>query len=113
MRCLYKSDYGAPDPSFDPLADGGRLISGFPAHARELWQAQNRGQLAAMERQLLRGEQIVWCDQGYGWVYQPAVAGFFELAFVLLILPWLVWRVLPRLFALRQTFFAAPRSGEP
>ena len=76
MSCLYASDYGPPDPTFDPLASGGRLIVGFQDHAAELARAQNLGQLQAMERQLQRGDSIAWCDQGYAWVEAPAVHAF-------------------------------------
>ncbi|HLJ22123.1 MAG TPA: hypothetical protein VKU84_18090, partial [Stellaceae bacterium] len=76
MTCLYASDYGPADPAFDPLAGGGRLIAGFESHAAELARAQNLGQLQAMERQLQRGGDIAWCDQGYAWAEGPAVHAF-------------------------------------
>lgn len=95
--CLYRSDYGAPDPGFDALAGHGALIAGFAAHRAVLAQAQNLGQLEAMERRLDRGQPILWCDQGYGWTEAPSVTAFFYVILVALILPWLVLRVLPRL----------------
>jgi len=94
MSCLYQSDYGPVDPSFDPLAGDGALLA-VEAHVRALSQAQNRGQLEAMKRQLQRGQTIQWCDQGYSWTYAAPVTAFFDGAFVFLILPWLVLRVLP------------------
>lgn len=97
MQCLYRSDYGPADPAFDPFADGGLLLRGYEAHLYELSQAQNRGQFEAMTRKLDRAEPIAWCDQGYAWVNQPPVTGFFELIVPMLILPWLLVRVLPRL----------------
>jgi hypothetical protein len=97
MQCLYKSDYGPADPSFDPLAGHGVLLKGFEGHAAALARAQNLGQLEAMKRALLRRETIQWCDQGYGWTETPAVTGFFFVILFALILPWLVLRVLPRL----------------
>jgi hypothetical protein len=98
MQCLYKSDYGPADPHFNPLAGNGKLLKGFAAHEAALSQAQNLGQLEAMERQLARGQSIQWCDQGYAWTYAPATTDLFYGIFAFLILPWLVLRVLPRLW---------------
>ena len=97
MTCLYASDYGPADPGFDALADGGRLLRGFEAHASELARAQNLGQLEAMERQLQRGQSIVWCEQGYGWVQGPAVEGFLAGFTILVVLPYAVKRLAPGL----------------
>ncbi len=97
MRCLYTSDYGPPEPGFDPFANKGELIKGFEAHTYQLATAQNLAQLEAMKRKLGRGEEIVWCDQGYGWAYEPHVTQFFEFVVPLIVLPWLVLRVLPQL----------------
>jgi hypothetical protein len=99
MNCLYASDYGPPDPGFDPLADGGRLLRGFEAHTPLLGRAQNLGQLEAMQRQLQRGQDIVWCDQGYGWVESPAVEGFLAGFTVLVVLPYAIKRLAPGLWA--------------
>jgi hypothetical protein len=110
MRCLYQSDYGAADPAFDPFAEHGALLQGFEAHTYELSQAQNRGQLEAMKRQLQRGETIQWCDQGYGWTAAPLTTDFFYAIAGVLILPWLVLRVLPRLRR-RARATAAPPVG--
>jgi hypothetical protein len=92
MPCLYRSDYGPPDPHFDPLAGNGVLFLGFEAHRDALAGARNFGQLEAMKRQLLRGEQIQWCEQGYGWAHQKPVDGLFVFILVAIILPWFVWR---------------------
>lgn len=97
MLCLYASDYGPVDPAFDPLADGGRLLQGYQAHASELAKAQNLGQLEAMERRLQRGQDILWCEQGYSWVYDRNIDYFFAAIAVFVILPYLVLRVFPRL----------------
>jgi hypothetical protein len=112
MACLYASDYGPADPAFDPLAGGGRLLWGFESHRSELARAQNLGQLQAMERQLQRGESIAWCDQGYAWAEGPAVDGFLVGFSMLVVLPYAVKRLAPRLWRrlieLRQRM---PRSG--
>ena len=97
MQCLYKSDYGPADPGFDPFAGHGEMLKGFEAQVYVLAQAQNRGQLEAMKRQLARGETVQWCDQGYGWTYASETNGFFYAILAVLILPWLALRVLPRL----------------
>jgi len=96
MRCLYRSDYGLPDPSFDPAAGNGRLLRDFQSQAGALLKAQNRGQLEAMARKLQKGEPILWCDQGYGWVYQPAIMGSFEIVVPFMIVLWILLRILPR-----------------
>lgn len=97
MSCLYASDYGPPDPQFDPLGGNGGLIQGFEGHRGTLMQAKNLGQLQAMERKLAKGETVTWCDNGYGWVYDQKVGDFFGAIFAFVILPWLVIRVAPAL----------------
>jgi hypothetical protein len=97
VSCLYASDYGPPEPGFDALAAGGRLIKGFEAHAAELARATNLGQLEAMERVLQRGEHVSWCDQGYGWVEGTAVHALFAAILVFVILPYAAWRLVVRL----------------
>jgi hypothetical protein len=100
VSCLYKADYGPAEPGFDALAGGGRLIKGFTSHAAVLAQARNLAQLEAMERKLQRGEKIMWCDDGYGWVEGRSVDALFAVIAVAVILPYAVWkakrRVLPR-----------------
>lgn len=99
MSCLYASDYGPADPSFDPFADNGALLQGFEGHVYQLATAQNLGQLEAMKRKLAHGEEVTWCEQGYGWVHGGAPTAFFDVVVPLLILPWLLFRVLPRLWS--------------
>jgi hypothetical protein len=90
MSCLYASDYGLPEPGFDPLADNGRLIKGFEDHAAVLARAANLGQLEAMQRVLHRNESITWCDQGYGWAEGGAVHALFAAILALVVLPYAV-----------------------
>lgn len=98
MSCLFASDYGPPDPAFRPEDGQGALLRGFEAHTSELRKATNIGQLEAMERKLAKGESIVWCDQGYGWVYQDSVqAVVFILTFAVLV-PYVVGKVRKRSF---------------
>jgi len=96
MSCLFASDYGPPQPGFDPLAGGGALIKGFETHRADLAAAQNLGQLQAMERKFAKGETVAWCDNGYGWVYDHKVGDFFGAILAFVILPWVVLRVAPR-----------------
>jgi hypothetical protein len=110
MPCLYPSDYGPPEPGFNPSAEGGRLLAGFEAHAQELSHATNLAQLEAMERHLQRGQDIVWCDQGYGWTYSTPVEGLFGAILFCVILPYAVWRTRKR-FAGRRA--GALRTGAP
>ena len=116
MTCLYASDYGPADPAFDPLAGGGRLLRGFEPQRSELARAQNLGQLQAMERQLQRGESVAWCDQGYAWAEGPAVEGFLVGFSLLVVLPYAVKRLAPRLWLrcfelLRRMHGSAARSA--
>jgi len=110
VSCLYSTDYGPPDPGFDPLAGNGRLLSGFDGHASELARAANLEQLKAMERQLAKGETIAWCDNGYGWVYDQKVGDLFGAIIAFVILPWLVMRVAPA-FGQRLRLVSWPRKG--
>jgi hypothetical protein len=110
MTCLYAGDYGPADPGFDPLAGGGRLLRGFDSQRSELARAQNLGQLQAMERQLQRGESIAWCDQGYAWAQGPAVEGFLIGFSMLVVLPYAVKRLAPRLW--RRSLEFAQRMHE-
>ncbi len=98
MNCLYASDYGPADPSFNALVDGGRLFRGYEAHTSELARAQNLGQLQAMERQLQRGESIAWCDQGYAWTEGPAVHVFLAGFMIFVALPYAIKRLTPQLW---------------
>lgn len=88
VSCLYASDYGPPDPGFNPAADGGRLLKGFEAQFGQLSRATNLAQLEAMERKIQRGENITWCDQGYGWVYGRPVEALFGVIVIAVIVPY-------------------------
>ena len=109
MSCLYLSDYGPPEPGFDPSAHGGRLLAGFEGQSAQLGRATNLAQLEAMERQLQRGQDITWCDQGYGWVYGSNVEAFFSVIMIAVILPYAAWRA-RRWFLERQGAVTAGNS---
>jgi hypothetical protein len=91
MVCLFHGDYGPEDPAFT-------LASGSPwvVKASSLKDARNIGEAEAIQRHLLRGEPVSWCDQGYAWVGQEAVGWFYAAAFLLIVLPYLVTRIKAR-----------------
>ena len=109
MSCLFASDYGPPQPGFDPLQDNQSLIKGFESHRSQLAGAQNVGQLQAMERKFVKGESVTWCDDGYTWVYDQKIGDFFGAIIAFVILPWLVMRVAP---ALGRRLGLAPASRQ-
>jgi hypothetical protein len=97
MRCLYRSDYGPPDPKFaDSILPDGLTRSDVAVLAT----AQNIGQFEAMRRKLAKGEAVVWCDQGYGWVHEPMIEGFFAIG-AALVGPLAFFRLARRLGLLR------------
>jgi hypothetical protein len=58
------------------VAQDGALIKAFEARRVVLKTAQNLGQFEAMERKLVKGRTVTWCDNGYGWVYDQKVGDF-------------------------------------
>ena len=90
MVCLFHGDYGPADPAFKldlGSASGGR---GWVVDAGLLKKARNIGEAEAIERHLIRGESVSWCDQGYAWVEQDAVGCFYIAALLFVALPYLV-----------------------
>ena len=100
MRCLYRSDYGPPDPTFEAFADGIVPDGLTRSDVAVLATAQNVGQFEAMQRKLAKGEAFIWCDQDYGWVHNPAIEGFFAIGTALLV-PLALFRLARRLGFLR------------
>jgi hypothetical protein len=96
MVCLFHGDYGPADPAFRldlaSTADGrGSIVdSGL------LKEARNIGEAEAIERYLIRGETVTWCDQGYAWVQQDAITWFYAAAFLFVVLPYLIVRIRAR-----------------
>ena len=99
MVCLFHGDYGPADPAFN-LSSGSIWV----VDANSLKDARNLGEAEAVQRHLLRGEPVSWCDQGYAWVDQDAVVWFYFAAFLFVILPYLIMRAM--VWAKR-----APRPG--
>ena len=87
MVCLFHGDYGPPDPAFS--LDSG---SAWVVNANSLKKARNLGEADAIQRHLLRGEEVSWCHQGYAWVDQDAVVWFYFAAFLFVVLPFLIMR---------------------
>jgi len=78
---------------------GRRIRPSIPAPSRPgvvdanlLKEARNLGEAEAIQRHLLRGEPVSWCDQGYAWVDQDAVVWFYFAAFLFVVLPFLIMR---------------------
>jgi hypothetical protein len=109
MRCLYRSDYGPPDPKFEAFSDGIMPDGLTRSDVAVLATAQNVGQFEAMQRKLAKGEAVVWCDQGYGWVHEPVVEGFFAIG-AALVFPLALFRLMRRLGLLRARTAGERRS---
>ena len=87
MVCLFHGDYGPADPAFNPGSGSTWVVD-----ANSLKDARNLGEAEAVQRYLLRGDPVSWCDQGYTWVDQDAVGWFYLAAFLFVILPYLIMR---------------------
>jgi hypothetical protein len=59
-------------------------------------KTRNIGEAQAIERHLIRGESVSWCDQGYAWAEQDAVSWFYAAAFLFVVLPYLILRIKAR-----------------
>src|ERR1700722_19952241 len=96
MVCLYHSDYGPSDPTFDLGSASNFGIRGWMVDATLLKNARNIGEAQAIERHLIRGESVSWCDEGYAWVEQDAVSCFYAAAFLFVVLPYLIVKIKAR-----------------
>ena len=91
MVCLYHGDYGPADPAFDLASHSG--VGGRAVDATLLKGARNIGEAEAIQRHLIRGEPVSWCDQGYAWAEQDAVSQFYLAALLFVVLPYLIFRI--------------------
>jgi 4-amino-4-deoxy-L-arabinose transferase-like glycosyltransferase len=91
MVCLFHGDYGPADPAFNFWSGSNWVVD-----ANSLKSARNLGEAEAIQRHLLRGEPVSWCDQGYAWVDQDAIGWFYLAAFLFVILPYLIIRAKAR-----------------
>jgi hypothetical protein len=93
MVCLYHGDYGPGDPAFD-LGYGSPLgVRGWYVDASLLKGARNVGEAEAIQRHLLRGEQVSWCEQGYAWAEQDAIGWLYIAAFLFVVLPYVIMKI--------------------
>jgi len=110
MVCLFHGDYGPADPAFNLGSESTWVVD-----ANLLKEARNLGEAEAIQRHLLRGEPVSWCDQGYAWVDQDAVVWLYFAAFLFVILPYLIVRAkastksVPRWGARAKSFGGRPR----
>ena len=110
MVCLFHGDYGPADPAFNLGSESTGVVD-----ANLLKEARNLGEAEAIQRHLLRGEPVSWCDQGYAWVDQDAVVWLYFAAFLFVILPYLIMRAkactksVPRRGARAKSFGGRPR----
>jgi hypothetical protein len=90
MVCLFHDDYGPADPAFNADALSRLGARGWAVDASLLEDARNIGEAEAIERHLVRGESVSWCDQGYSWVEQDALDWFYLAALLFVVLPYLI-----------------------
>jgi hypothetical protein len=93
MVCLFHDDYGPADPAFSANALSQLGARHWSVDASLLKDARNIGEAEAIERHLIRGETVAWCDQGYAWVEQSALDWFYLAVFLLVILPYMVMKL--------------------
>ena len=93
MVCLFHGDYGPADPAF--IIDAGPASGGhgWAIDASLLKNARNIGEAEAIQRHVVRGDPISWCDQGYAWVDQDAIGWRYVAAFLLVVVPYLTMKV--------------------
>ena len=93
MVCLFHDDYGPADPALSANALSQSGARPWSVDASLLKDARNIGEAEAIERHVVRGETVSWCDQGYDWAKQGALDWFYLAAFVLVILPYALMKL--------------------
>jgi hypothetical protein len=96
MVCLYHGDYGPADPAFDLGSVSHFGMRGWMVDATLLKSARNIGEAEAIQRHLIRGESVSWCDQRYAWAEQDAVSWFYAAALLFVVLPYLIFKIKER-----------------
>jgi hypothetical protein len=96
MICLYHGDYGPADPAFHLGAAAHLGARGWAVDATLFKGARNIGEAEAVQRHLIRGESVSWCDQGYAWAEQDAVSWFYLAALLFVVLPYLIFKIKTR-----------------
>jgi hypothetical protein len=93
MVCLFHGDYGPADPAFKIDAGSASDGHGWAIDAGLLKNARNIGEAEAIQRHVVRGDPISWCDQGYAWVDQDAIGWFYVAALLLVVLPFVIMKI--------------------
>jgi hypothetical protein len=75
------------------LVSGLHMARVWAVDASSLKDSRNVGEAEAIQRHLLRGEHLMWCDQGYAWAEQDAVGWFYVAAFVFVVLPYVLMKI--------------------
>ena len=88
MVCLFHGDYGPADPAFNPGSGSNWIVD-----TNSIKDARNLGEAEAIQRHVVRGEPVSWCDQGYTWVDQDTVVWLYFAAFLFVVLPYLIIRL--------------------
>jgi hypothetical protein len=96
MVCLYHGDYGPADPAFDVGTASPFGARGWVVDGALLKGARNVGEAEAIQRHLIRGESVSWCDQGYAWAEQDALSWFYLAALLFVVLPYLILKIKAR-----------------
>src|ERR1700743_1052580 len=90
MVCLYHDDYELADPTFDLGSASHFGMCGWVVDSTLPKNARTIGEAEAIQRHLIRGESVSWCDQGYAWAEQDAVSWFYLAALLFVVLPYLI-----------------------
>jgi hypothetical protein len=92
MQCLFHGDYGPPDPNF-AISGPTSAARSWPVDPSLLRQARNIGEAEAIQRDVLRGESVSWCHQGYSWVDQDAISWFCIAALAFVVVPYFLVKI--------------------
>jgi hypothetical protein len=92
MVCLFHGDYGPPDSTF-VISGSASGLHAWAVSPKLLKEARNLGEAEAIQRHLLQGQTVAWCDQGYAWVEQDAIGWFYIAVLLFVVLPYLLVRL--------------------
>jgi hypothetical protein len=81
---LFHGDYGPPDPTFI-ISGSASGLHAWAVSPKLLKEARNLGEAEAIQRHLLQGQTVAWCDQGYAWVEQDAIGWFYIAALLFVV----------------------------
>ena len=101
MVCLFHDDYGPADSAFNTEAVPQLAARGWAVDASLLKEARNIGEAEAVERHLIRGESVSWCEQGYARVEQDTLDWFYAAALLFVLLRYLIMKFRARTRGIR------------